>query len=72
MSGAFGICIVGLMVGMVYYLYVVLVNHRTLESVLGTTIPFYKILGGIGIVGFLFFLAFLISLMRKNKSDKPR
>jgi hypothetical protein len=72
MSGAFGICIVGLMVGMVYYLYVVFVNHRTLESVLGTTIPFYKILGGIGIVGFILFLAFLISLISKGSSEKPR
>jgi hypothetical protein len=72
MSIAFGVCIFGLVVGMVYYLCVVLVNHRTLENVLGNSIPFYKALGGIGIVGFILFFAFLLSLMGKNNSEKPR
>ncbi len=72
MSAAFGICIFGLVAGMIYYLYLVFVNHRTLESVLGNTIPFYKTLGGIGIVGFILFFAFLVSLMGKNHSEKPR
>jgi hypothetical protein len=72
MSFAFGICIVGLVAGMFYYLYMVFAAHRTLENVLGYSIPFYKTLGGIGVSGFVLFFAFLISLMAKNNSGKPR
>jgi hypothetical protein len=72
MSTAFGICISGLLLGMLYYLYAVLAYQQTLENVLGNSIPYYKALGGVGLLGFILFFAFLISLMTKNKADKPR
>jgi len=66
MSSAFGICILGLIGGMLYDLGVVFLRHRTLESVLGNSIPFYKTLGGLGIAGMLLFFAFLVSLISKK------
>jgi hypothetical protein len=72
MSAAFGICILGLIGGMLYDLCVVFLRHRTLESVLGNSIPFYKTLGGLGIVGMIFFFAFLFSLIAKGNQGKPR
>jgi hypothetical protein len=72
MSTAFAICILGLIGGMLYDLYVVFLRHRTLESVLGNSIPFYKTLGGIGIAGMLLFFTFLISLISKNNQGKAR
>jgi len=72
MSAAFGICCVGLIGGMLYDLYVVFLRHRTLESVLGNSIPYYKTIGGLGILGMLFFFALLFSLVArrdKGKSD---
>jgi hypothetical protein len=71
MMVAFGICVIGLLGGMFYYLFVVIVLHRTLESVLGNSIWFYKALGGIGILGFVLFVAFLFSLMAGGKSERP-
>jgi len=68
MCAAFGLCIAGLVLGMAYNLFLVLHDHRTLESVLGNSILFYKSLGAIGILGFLLFLAFLVSAVSsKNK-----
>ena len=72
MSGAFSICILGLIGGMLYDLCVVFLRHRALESVLGNSIPFYKTLGGLGIAGMLLFFAFLISLISKKDQGKPR
>ena len=72
MSAAFAICCVGLTGGMLYDLYAVFLRHRTLESVLGNSIPFYKTLGGLGIVGMIFFFAFLFSLMAKSNQGKSR
>jgi hypothetical protein len=72
MFSAFFICILGLFGGMLYDLCVVFLRHRTLESVLGNSIPFYKTLGGIGIAGMLLFFAFLVSLISKNNQGKPR
>jgi hypothetical protein len=72
MSTAFAICILGLIGGMLYDLCVVFLRHRTLESVLGNSIPFYKTLGGLGIAGMLLFFAFLISLISKKDQGKPR
>jgi hypothetical protein len=72
MSAAFSICILGLIGGMLYDLCVVFLRHRTLESVLGNSIPFYKTLGGVGIAGMLLFFAFLISLISKSNQRKPR
>jgi len=66
MSSAFGICILGLIGGMLYDLGVVFLRHRTLESVLGNSIPFYKTLGGLGIAGMFLFFAFLVSLISKK------
>jgi hypothetical protein len=66
MSTAFGICIFGLLVGMVYDLYAIYIMHRPSEYVLASSIPYNKALGGIGILGFAFFLAFLISLISKK------
>jgi hypothetical protein len=70
MFTAFALCIIGLVGSMLYYLYVVFVQHRTLEAVLGNSIPFHKALGGIGILGLVFFFAFLLSLMGKDNSGK--
>ncbi len=72
MSVAFAICIFGLLTGMFYYLYAVVAHHQTLESVLGKSIVYYKTLAALGIVGMLCFFAFLLSLMSKNNSDRPR
>lgn len=72
MSAAFGICILGLIGGMLYDLCVVFLQHRTLESALGNSIPFFKTLGGLGIAGMLLFFAFLISLISKKDQRKPR
>ncbi len=72
MSSAFSICILGLIGGMLYDLCVVFLRHRTLESVLSNSVPFYKTLGGIGIAGMLLFFTFLISLISKNNQGKPR
>jgi preprotein translocase subunit Sss1 len=72
MSVAFGICILGLIGGMLYDLCMVLLRHRTLENVLGNSIPLFKTLGGLGIAGMLLFFAFLISLISKKDQGKPR
>jgi hypothetical protein len=72
MSAAFGVCILGLIGGMLYDLCVVFVRHRTLESVLSNSIPFYKTLGGLGIVGMILFFTFLFSLIARNNQGKPR
>ena len=71
MSIAFGICIVGLVVGMAYYLSAVYIWHRTLENVMGHSIPFNKTLGSVGILGFILFFAFLISLMSERNPRNP-
>ncbi len=70
MSAAFGICILGLLAGMVYYLSAVYIGHRTIEAVMGNIIPFNKTLGALGILGMLLFFAFLFSLMSKNNREK--
>ncbi len=72
MSAAFCLSGVGLIGGMLYDLYVVFLRHRTLESVLGNSIPYYKTIGGFGILGMLFFFALLFSLLAKNNQGKPR
>ena len=73
MCTAFALCIAGLVLGMGYDLFLVLSDHRTLDSVLGNSIPFYKSLGAIGILGFLLFLAFLVSAVsNKNKGANPK
>ncbi len=71
MSIAFGTCILGLIAGMVYYLCAVYLWSRTLESVLSSSIFYNKTLGAIGILGFILFFAFLVSLMSNSNSGKP-
>jgi hypothetical protein len=73
MCVAFSICIFGLLAGMAYVLFAVFAHHRTLDSVLGNSIPFFKTLGAIGVLGFLLFFAFLISSIMgraKNLTSK--
>ena len=70
---SFALCIAGLVFGMAYNLFLVFRDHRTLESVLGNSVPFYKSLGAVGILGFLLFLAFLVSAAsNKNKGANPK
>lgn len=68
MCTAFGLCIAGLVAGMAYDLFLVLAHHHSLESVLGHSIPFYKSLGALGILGFILFGLFLIV----SVSSSPR
>lgn len=73
MCTAFGMCIAGLVLGMAYDLFLVFRDHRTLEVVLGHSIPFFKSLGAIGLLGFLLFLAFLVSAISgKNKGANSK
>ncbi len=72
MSTAFALCILGLIAGMLYYLCAVYIGHRTLESVMSHSILYNKTIGALGILGFILFFAFLISLTSKNNQEKPR
>ena len=72
MSTAFTVCILGLVLGMLYYVGAVYFADRTLESVMRSSSLFNKILGSIGILGMVLFFAFLFSLLSKNHSEKPR
>ena len=71
MSTAFGISALGLIIGMFYNLYLVSIRHVQVENALGTSIAYNKILGGFGILGMLFFFAFLFSAIADKKQDKP-
>ena len=72
MSVAFGICIAGLILGMVYSLYESLARHRDLWMVLSHSIPYYRVLGGAGILGFLLFFAFLVSLAGTHHTNQNK
>jgi hypothetical protein len=72
MSTAFGLCILGLIAGVVYFLGAVYFGHATFDHVMRNIIPYNKALGGIGILGMICFFVFLFSLMSKNHSGKPR
>jgi hypothetical protein len=72
MSAAFGSAALGLVIGMFWYLCLVSVRHAQLEGVLGKSILYNKILGGLGILGMLLFFAFLFSAIADKKQDKPR
>ena len=61
MCTAFGLCCLGMLGGLIHGFYATFHQHRTLEDVLGHSIPYYQFMGAIGIAGFLLFLAFLIS-----------
>jgi hypothetical protein len=71
MSTAFAACILGLIAGMLYSLFEFSLRHKTLESILSHTIPYYKFLAAVGVLGMLLFFAFLllqISGHRRNTS----
>jgi len=53
----------GLILGMLHTLYVVLLHHAPLESVLGNSIPYFKSVGALAILGMLLFFALLLSLV---------
>ena len=72
MSISFGAAAVGLVVGMFYDLYLVAVRHAQLENVLGRSISYNKILGGLGVSGMILFFAFLLSAIADKKQDRPR
>jgi len=73
MCTCFGLCILGLFGGVLYVLFVVLAHHRTLDSVLGNSIPFFKTLGAIGVLGLVLFFAFLISsIAARNKNPNSK
>jgi hypothetical protein len=72
MSTAFGICILGLILGMIYSLYESLAEHRDLWTVLSGSISFYRILGGMGILGFILFFAFLLSLASARQTNQNK
>jgi hypothetical protein len=58
----------GLILGMLYTLYTVFLRHALLESVLGNSIPYFKSVGALALLGMLFFFAFLLSLLLMNNS----
>ena len=60
MSTSFALCILGLIAGMLYSLFESLFRHHDLESILSRSIPYYKFLGALGILGMLLFFAFLL------------
>jgi len=71
MSSSFALCILGLIAGMLYSLFESVLRHKTLESILSRTIPYYKFLGALGLLGMLLFFTFLllqISGHRRNTS----
>jgi hypothetical protein len=60
MAVSFALCILGLLLGMLYSLYESFIRHKDLEAILSRSIPYYKALGGLGILGMLLFFVFLI------------
>jgi hypothetical protein len=61
----------GLVLGMLYNMYVVFIRRAQLETVLAASIYYYKTVGALGILGMVLFFAFLLSLMasRENKTN---
>ena len=70
-SASFSLCILGLILGMLYSLFEAVFRHKDLESILSRSIPYYKALGGLGILGMLLFFVFLI-LQISGKGNKKR
>jgi hypothetical protein len=60
MSASFALCILGLIAGMLYSLFESFFRHISLESILSRTIPYYKFLAALGLLGMLLFFAFLL------------
>ncbi len=53
----------GLILGMLHTLYFVFLHRAPLESVLGNSIPYFKSVGALAILGMLLFFALLLSLV---------
>ena len=70
MCGVFGLCGIGLVLGLVHGLYASFVQHRTIEDILSHSIPYYQKLGILGVVGFLLFLALLVSVIANGNHHK--
>jgi hypothetical protein len=62
---------VGVFLGMIRAFYAVFANHQTIEFVLGNSIPYNKAMAKIGLLGFILFFVFLVSIVIKDSSDKP-
>jgi len=69
MSACFGLSAAGLILGMFYYLILVFFNKRSLETVLGNSIAYNEVLGGLGILGLILFFAFLFSAISDKKQE---
>ena len=72
MFTAFVLTGTGLVLGIAYCLFVVFVLHHTLETVLGPTIPYFKAVGGMGILGMLCFFIFLVSEIINKPNGNPK
>ncbi len=72
MSVAFAVCILGLILGMLYSLYESFFLHKDLESILSHSIPYYKALGLLGILGMLLFFVFLFFQIAGKSNQQPR
>jgi hypothetical protein len=72
MFGCFILAASGLVLGMVYCSFVVFAQHHALESVLSRTIPYFKTIGGLGILGMLCFFMFLLSEMTSKPNGNPK
>ncbi len=72
MSVSFALCILGLVAGMLYSLFESFFRHKTLESILSRTIPYYKFLAALGILGMLLFFAFLLLQISTRHHDPSK
>jgi hypothetical protein len=70
MASLFAISAGGVIGGMLYSLYAVYVRHRRFDAILGACIPYYKVVGGIGILGLFFFFVFIFSLISVRNKGK--
>jgi hypothetical protein len=69
---AFVVCILGLLLGMLYSLYESFLLRKDLESILSRSIPYYKALGLLGILGTLLFFVFLFFQIAGKGSKKSK
>jgi len=73
MCSAFGLCCLGMLAGLVHGIYATFCQHRSIEDILGNSIPYYQAVGAIGVAGFLLFLAFLVSsISGSNKRNHSK
>jgi hypothetical protein len=72
MSISFAVCILGLILGMLYSLYESFFLRKDLESILSRSIPYYKALGLLGVLGMLLFFVFLFFQIAGKGNKKRR